>query len=353
MNLFYPLIISDLRRETDECVSIAFKVPETEIATFEFKQGQYLTLRAHVNGEELRRSYSICSSPLDGELRIAVKQVYEGKFSTFINQQLKRGDVIEAMPPLGRFFTEVKTEHQKQYVFFAAGSGITPILSILKTVLLTEPNSKITLVYGNKNASSVIFKEAIEGLKNRFLQRVQVYHILSRERMDTALFSGRLDEAKIKDLLNDIPSLLQGDEYFICGPEDMTKALQANLKQRNIDESKIHFELFGTSQVYKKRAIAVNAEKKYLMHLQLDGIISEIRLDENEFLLDAALEAGIDLPYACKAGVCCTCRAKLTQGEAEMEVNYALDHDEVNQGFILTCQAVAKTKEIFVNFDIK
>ncbi len=353
MSLFYPLTIKDLRRETDECISIAFHIPEADAATFEFTQGQYLTLRATIEGEDLRRSYSICSSPNDGELRIAVKQVYEGKFSTFANQNLKVGDCIDVMPPMGRFFTPMNEAHQKQYVFFAAGSGITPIYAIMKTVLLTEPKSKVTLVYGNKNTSSVIFKEAIEGLKNRFLQRVQVYHILSRERMDAALFSGRLDEAKIQDLLNDIPSLLQGDEYFICGPEDMTKALQQHLAQRNIDKNKIHFELFGTSQVYKKREKAVSVEKKYLMYLQLDGMISEIRLDENEFLLDAALEAGIDLPYACKGGVCCTCRAKLTQGEAEMEVNYALDHDEVHQGFILTCQAVAKTKEVFVNFDIK
>ena len=350
--MFYPLRIKNIRRETEDCVSLAFEIPAQVQEKFAFKQGQYLTFRANVGGEELRRSYSICSSPNDGELRVAIKQVYEGKFSTYANQTLKKGDILETMPPMGRFYSEMNAENAKNYVFFAAGSGITPILSILKTVLKSEPNSSITLVYGNKNTASVIFKESIEDLKNKYLSRVQVYHVLSRERTDTALFSGRLDSQKIDALLNDIPSLSQGDEYFLCGPEDMVKALQTAFNARNIDKNKVHFELFGTNKVKNIVAKPVTALKKHLLYLQQDGLVSEIRLDSHEYVLDAALAAGFDVPYACKGGVCCTCRAKITSGEVEMDVNYALDHHEVDNGFILTCQARAISEEIFVNFDL-
>ena len=356
---FFPLKIKNLRHETSDCVSIAFDVPDPIKPNFNFVQGQYLTLKTSIGGEEIRRSYSICSSPCDDELRIAVKRVEGGIFSTFANQKLKNGDILEVAAPDGRFYP-TKTAYteiaQKHYVLIAAGSGITPILSILKTVLKTEPESEVTLIYGNRNTVSIIFREDIEGLKNKYMERLRVFHVLSRERMDSDLFHGRIDSIKIKQIFDKIPDILRGGQmtqFFICGPEDMINDVRNALIVRSFDRHNIHFELFGTN----KKAAVINhslAEKVIsIATIRLDGVSFDVPIHEGEAVLDAALAVGADLPFACKGGVCCTCRAKLTEGEVEMDVNYALDPEEVEAGFILTCQSKPKTDRITVNFDIK
>lgn len=354
---FYPLIINDIRRETVDCVSIAFAVPAELQDLFKFTQGQYITLKTTINGEELRRSYSICTSPLDGELRIAVKQVNDGKFSTIANTTLKIGDVLEVMPPMGKFYITLNASVAKHYTAFAAGSGITPILSIIKTTLLTEPNSHFTLVYGNRNRHSIIFKEALEALKNRFMGRLSIVYILSREKTDAAINFGRIDGTKCELLCRTIMKPLLQHAFFLCGPEEMVFSVKDELIKQGVDAKKIHFELFTTTS--KKRSTVHRPpstvhEVKSKITVKLDGIAFDFDLSfEGENILDAALKNGADLPFACKGGVCCTCRAKLVEGEIEMDVNYGLEQEEIEQGFILTCQAHPKTEKVVVDFDVK
>jgi ring-1,2-phenylacetyl-CoA epoxidase subunit PaaE len=352
---FYPLKISDVRRETKDCVSIAFELPDDLKEVFSFTQGQYLTLRTHIGEEDVRRSYSLCSSPLEACWRVAIKKVDGGVFSTFANEKMKKGDTIEVAPPDGRFFpATIALEPEGNYVLFAAGSGITPIISILKTVLESTPSAHVTLVYGNKNAASVIFREEIEGLKNRFLGRLRVLYILSRERMDTEWQRGRIDQERLTQIFEKLPDLLSADQYFVCGPEDMTANVREALEKQGVSKSKIHFELFGTGKKAVQKQIVATPET-VIAHaeIRLDGVRFDVPIHEGQAVLDAALAAGADLPFACKGGVCCTCRAKLMEGEVEMEVNYALDPHEVEAGFILTCQSHPKTPRIKVDFDIK
>ncbi len=352
---FYPLKISDVRRETKDCVSIAFEVPADLKEVFKFTQGQYLTLRTHIGEEDVRRSYSLCSSPLEACWRVAIKKVDGGVFSSFSNEKLKKGDILEVALPDGRFFpAALAIEPAGKYVLFAAGSGITPIISIIKTVLESVPDSEVALVYGNKNAASVIFREEIEGLKNRFLGRLRVVHILSRERMDTEWQRGRIDKERLEQIFEKLPDLLDAEQYFVCGPEDMTANVREVLEKQGVSKSKIHFELFGTGKGIVKKQIAATPET-VIAHaeIRLDGVRFDVPIHEGQVVLDAALAAGADLPFACKGGVCCTCRAKLVEGEVEMEVNYALDPHEVAAGFILTCQSHPKTPTIKVDFDIK
>ncbi len=352
---FYPLKISDVRRETKDCVSIAFEVPEDLKEAFKFTQGQYLTLRTHIGEEDVRRSYSLCSSPLEASWRVAIKKVDGGVFSSFSNEKLKKGDYLEVALPDGRFFpATLGIEPEGKYVLFAAGSGITPIISILKTVLETAPKSEVTLVYGNKNAASVIFREEIEGLKNRYLGRLRVIHVLSRERMDTEWQRGRIDKERLAMIFEKMPDMLSADQYFVCGPEEMTANVRESLEKHGVSKSKIHFELFGTGkQAAKKQVVATPETVIAHAEIRLDGVRFDVPIHEGQAVLDAALAAGADLPFACKGGVCCTCRAKLTEGEVEMEVNYALDPHEVEAGFILACQSHPKTPVIKVDFDVK
>lgn len=353
---FYPLIVKDIRKETADCVSVAFEVPAAQAALFQYQAGQYITLRTNINGAEIRRSYSICSSPLDGELRVAIKKVANGIFSTYANEQLKKGDIMEVMAPNGRFFTALDAHQQKHYVAFAAGSGITPIVAIIKTTLQTEPNSTFTLVYGNKNRHSIIFKEALEGLKNKYMQRFSLLHILSREKADTPLNSGRIDALKCASLFNKTISI-QADEYFICGPEAMIHSVKDYLEAKGVDRKKVHVELFtAAKKVAAKQAATTttNAVAMSTITVKLDGSSFDFDLafDGNN-ILDAAMQQGADLPYACKGGVCCTCKAKLIAGEVEMDVNWGLEPEEVEQGFILTCQSHPKTAKVVVDFDAR
>lgn len=353
---FHKLIVKDIKKETSDCVSIAFNIPEELKNDFHFMQGQNVTIKFISDGEELRRSYSICSSPLENELRIAVKKVTNGLFSTYANEKLKPGDVLEVLSPTGTFFTEVNPANRKDYVFFAAGSGITPVISIIKTILLTEPNSSITLVYGNKNVQSIIFREEIERLKDKFLKRFRVFHILSREKTETDFNYGRIDVSKCNHLSKLINFNII-DDFFICGPEQMIFSIKDFLEGWGIESKNIHFELFATP-VRKITQVAPEISK-----IRKDGSDITVKIDgrsfnfklgfEGEVILDAALAEGADLPFACKGGVCCTCKAKLIEGEVEMEANYGLEKSEIKAGYILTCQSHPRSKKVVVDYDEK
>lgn len=358
---FHPLTIKEIRRETADCISVAFDIPAHLLTAFAFTQGQNITLKAIVEGEELRRSYSICSSPLDHELRIAIKKVTGGRFSAWASQYLKQGSVIEVLPPTGNFFTALDASHTKHYMAFAAGSGITPILSIIKTTLLTEPASSFTLVYGNKNRTSIIFKELLDALKNEFINRFSVQHIFSREKTDAVLNQGRIDTAKCTLIFKHLVDINSCDAFFLCGPEAMIFEVKDFLSQHGIANSKIHFELFGVPvQKQATTLVSVSAEKNTApdkisrVTIKLDGITIDFNLSYNGLpILDAALQLGADLPFACKGGVCATCRAKLVSGEIFMDSNYALEPDEIKSGAILTCQSHPQSEAVFIDFDLK
>ena len=353
---FHKLTVKDVRKETVDCVSLSFVIPGELINDFIFTQGQNITIKSIIDGEEIRRSYSICTSPSDNELRVAVKKVSDGAFSTFANEWLKAGDVLDVMPPTGNFFTEVNASNTKNYVFFAAGSGITPVISIIKTILQVEPKSTVTLLFGNRNVSSVIFKEALEGLKDSYLQRLSIFYILSRERTDADINHGRIDADKCGQFSN-LVDFLSVDEFFICGPEKMIFTVKEFLEEKGIDKRKIHFELFTTPDRKIKKTFnptkAVEEEGSAIT-VKLDGRSFDFQLDyDSNNILDEALAQGADLPFSCKGGVCTTCKAKIIEGEVEMEANYGLEPEEVAAGFILTCQSHPRSKKVIIDFDVK
>ncbi len=357
---FYPLVVKDIRPETADCVSVSLAVPPELSAAFRFVPGQYLTFRKFLEGTEVRRSYSICASPGEGDLRVAIKKVDAGKFSTFAAEQLKAGDVLETMPPMGNFTPKSKADGPKNYLAFAAGSGITPIMSIMKTVLEQEPGSTFTLVYGNRSRNTIIFREAIEALKNKYMLRLRLYHVLSREYMDIPLFSGRLSAAKCVEFCEKLVDVTNIDEAFICGPEEMILSVRQQLLDLGMPTARVHIELFTSpDQPKKSHEKWVSSHKgdegpKSRVSITLDGATFEMEVGYNEeSILDAALKNGADLPYACKGGVCCTCRAMVTEGEVEMEVNYALEHDEIEKGYVLTCQAHPRTERVVIDFDAR
>jgi ring-1,2-phenylacetyl-CoA epoxidase subunit PaaE len=356
MSKFHSLKVIDVREETDDCKSIAFEIPAELKEEFQYLQGQYLTLRTTIEGEDIRRNYSLCSSPLENEWRVAVKKLPGGKFSTFANEQLKKGDTLDVMPPAGHFHTALKPENKKHYIAFAAGSGITPMMSIMKTVLRTEPDSSFTLVYGNRNTMSIIFHEEIEKLKNKYMSRLSVYYLLSREKLEEAVLNGRINEEKCNDLFNGLIDLKSGDEFFACGPESMILAVSETLKKAGVAEDKIHFELFsapGSNIGDEKRVLTQEDEGKVSeVTVTSDGKTFTFKLPYGQAnLLDAAMREGADLPFACKGGVCCTCKARLLEGEVEMERNYGLAKEEVAAGFILSCQAFPKSDKVTIDFD--
>ena len=351
---FHSLRINDVRRETEDTVSIAFDVPNELRNDFSFTPGQYLTLKAEINGEEVRRSYSLCSSPHEGEWRVAVKQVPEGKFSTFANNELKAGMDMDVMTPTGNFKLDTSKDNNKSYVLFAAGSGITPILSIAKSALYDEPNSDVTLVYGNKGVNSIIFKEEIEGLKNEYMDRLRVLHVLSRESVGNDLQKGRIDKAKTGEIYDSFLNNTSIDGVYVCGPEEMILGVKEGMIDKGVNEDMIHFELFTSpSSTQEKIAMPTNSPKvDSNVTIILDDDEYEISLESTGVnILDAAQDSGADLPFACKGGVCCTCKAKILEGSASMDVNYALEPDEVEAGYILTCQAHPTSDKLVISFD--
>jgi ring-1,2-phenylacetyl-CoA epoxidase subunit PaaE len=355
---FHSLRVKKVEKETDDCVSIEFEVPEQLKEVFRFKQGQNLTIKKVFNGEEVRRNYSICTSPFENKLKVAVKKAEGGLFSTWANEQLKAGDQLNVLPPTGKFYTELNPSLKKNYVAFAAGSGITPILSIIKTTLATEPDSQFTLVYGNRAKNSIIFKEDIETLKDRFIDRFRVYHILSRELTEAEINNGRIDVDKLELLFSKVIDLRSSDEFFVCGPEEMIFCINGYLEARGVSGNKIHFELFTVPGQAKKETKAekseINEGPTAKVSVKLDGIVFDFDLGyDSESVLDAALSQGADLPYACKGGVCTTCKARLVEGEVKMDVNWGLEPDEVAKGFILTCQSHPKTSQVVIDFDAR
>ncbi len=354
---FHRLTIKEVKRETADCVSLLFEIPETLQGSFQFTQGQNLVLKAPINGQEVRRNYSICSSPLDHELRVAIKKIKGGIFSTYANEHLYAGDSLEVMPPTGKFYTPLDPAQQKNYLALAAGSGITPLLSIIKTTLATEINSSFTLVYGNRTRHSIIFFEQLEALKNQYMNRFQLIHVLSREKTDSTLNFGRIDQEKLEELSKLIPYQAL-DDVFLCGPREMIDTAMDFLQAKGLDKKKLHAELFNAGVSSTNAGAKISTEKstvKSKISILLDGrqLEIEIPLNSSATILDAALEQGADLPFACKGGMCCTCKAKLLEGEVSMDIHWGLEEEEIEQGFILTCQSHPKTEKIVVDFDSK
>ena len=359
VNKFYPLRVAALEPQTDAAVCLTFAVPEKQRARFAFTPGQYLTLRREFDGVETRRAYSICSGAKDGRLRVAVKHIEGGLFSSFVNRELRAGDVIEVMPPQGNFCLEAKPDNDKSYLCIAAGSGITPVLSIVKTILEVEAASHVTLLFGNQKVSTIMFKEELEALKNAHLSRFQWVNILSREKQDVEILNGRIDNKKGAELCRCMLDLRAIDEFFLCGPEAMISEVSRGLRTEGIPEARIRYELFAASVADAQATLAKHRERALNMAGKVaavtvisDGRESKFELTaDGSNILDGALGHGVDLPFACKGGVCATCKAKLVAGEVDMDLTHGLEKDEIEGGYILTCQAHPVSARVVVDFD--
>ena len=354
---FHTLKIRDVRPETADAISVAFEVPPELRDQYRFRQGQFLTLREQVGGEELRRSYSVCVGVPDyesrGELRVAIKRVGGGRFSNWANDSLAPGREIDVMTPDGRFFTELDPSQSRRYVGFAGGSGITPMLSLIKTTLATEPRSEFTLVYGNRTVASIMFVEELEELKNRYMERLRLYHVLSDEGQEVQLFSGLLDEAKCREILRTLVPAESVDEAFVCGPEPMMAAVERALADAGVARGRVHVERFGTPAPsgVAPPPVAEDAPRAEVV-LIVDGKQRRLRVPfDGPAILGAGLAAGANLPYACKGGVCCTCRARVLEGEVRMDKNYTLEEHEMQRGFVLTCQSHPVSERVVISYD--
>jgi ring-1,2-phenylacetyl-CoA epoxidase subunit PaaE len=348
---FHALTISDIRRETDDAVSLAFAVPARLKSAYAFLPGQYLTLRATIGGEDIRRSYSICSGIGDGELRVVVKRVAGGAFSNHVADRLKPGDEIAVMTPAGQF-TLPAAAGPRTIVAVACGSGITPVMSHLKTVLARERESQFALFYGNRTGRDIIFAEVLAGLKDRYLGRFSLTHVLSREMQDLPVLHGRLDRARIELLLGGAPAI---DHALICGPAGMMDEAAAAFAALGVPAERIHREYFtageGGQRMPVSRPTTPQAEPAAVAEIVIDGRHHEVKLPEGVSVIDAARAQDIELPFSCKGGMCCSCRAKLVSGKAEMAVNYSLQPWEIAAGFILTCQARPLTPRLVLDYD--
>ncbi|HET9643293.1 MAG TPA: 1,2-phenylacetyl-CoA epoxidase subunit PaaE [Burkholderiaceae bacterium] len=355
MSQFYPLRIADVRHETRDTIVATFDVPPSLRERFVFTQGQHLTLRALINDEDLRRSYSICSAVHDGDLRVAIKRTPGGRFSTWANDTLKPGVIVEVMPPMGHFNLPLAPELQRRYLAFAAGSGITPILSIVKTTLAAEPRSSFTLVYGNRASASVILREELAELKDIYRERLNLVYVMSREQQDIELFNGRITREKCEQLFARWIDVADHDAAFVCGPEAMMQAVSEALLAHGMPKSSIKVELFAASIPKHSHATHQRptvGRQECEVTLIIDGSHRSYSMDKDtESVLDAGLKQGIDIRYSCKGGVCSTCRCKVIEGKVEMDVNYALEDYEIARGFVLSCQAFPVTDRVVLDFD--
>ena len=380
MPSFHRLTIREVRPETADSISVAFEVPQDLREAYRFRAGQFLTLSASVDNDTLRRSYSVCVGEPDyqatGELRVAIKRVAQGRFSNWANQALVAGESIEVMTPDGRFGISPDASRSRHHVGFAGGSGITPMLSLIRTLLATEPGSRFTLVYGNRTVESIMFLEALQALKNRYIDRLALIHVLSEEPNEIDLLSGLLDAPRCRELLRTLISPQSIDEVFICGPAPMMDAVESSLREAGVAADRIHIERFGSpgaatptgagvgpaSQAGATVAAAQNADSPPFAHLgEAIGATVVIIADgktrhlgvacDGPSILDAGLAAGANLPYACKAAVCCTCRARVLEGEVRMDHNYTLEPQEIARGFVLTCQSHPVTDRVVISFD--
>ncbi|NNK15729.1 MAG: 2Fe-2S iron-sulfur cluster binding domain-containing protein [Sulfitobacter sp.] len=352
MTQFLPVKVTDIHHTIRDAVVLTLE-PENPEA-FNFKQGQYLTFKQDFDGTELRRNYSICAGLDDGKLQVGIKKVDGGAFSTFANTQLKVGDTLHAMPPQGKFFTEIEPDKAKDYLGFAGGSGITPVLSILKTVLKREPKSTFTLVYANRAVNTIMFREELEDLKNRYMGRLTIIHMLESGQ-DIDLFTGRVDQAKCDELFKRWIDVSSTDTAFICGPEPMMLAIAGSLEKHGLKKDQIKFELFSESQQGQlaKQEIAKRSagQKGTEVTVIIDGAQRTFEMSKSQSVLDAALENGQDAPFACKAGVCSTCMCKVLEGEVEMLSNHALEDYEVENGYVLSCQSYPLTDKLVIDYD--
>jgi ring-1,2-phenylacetyl-CoA epoxidase subunit PaaE len=355
MSKFYPLKVAKVRNETRDTIAVTFDVPPELAASFHYQQGQHLTLRARIGDEDVRRSYSICAAAQDRELRVAIKRTPGGLFSCWANDNLAPGATLEVMPPMGHFNVPLDAAASRHYVAFAAGSGITPILSIIKTTLLAEPHSRFTLFYGNRASSSVIFKEELTDLKDMYMERLNLAYVMSREQQDIELFNGRITKEKCAAFLRHWLRIEDIDVAFICGPEDMMLGVSAALQEAGLPKQNIKIELFAASipkHQHKPRALDALVRHETEVTVIMDGNHTSFTMDKDkESILDAGLRAGIDMRYSCKGGVCSTCRCKLVDGKVDMDVNYALEDYEIARGFVLSCQSFPVTDKVVVDFD--
>lgn len=358
---FYPLTLATVRAETDTAICATFAIPEHLTQTFRFIQGQFLTLRCYIEGEEVRRSYSICSGINDGKLQVGIKRVRGGKFSNYANDHFKAGMQVDVMPPQGSFYTSLDAKHTKNYMCIAAGSGITPILSIIKSILANEPNSKITLIYGNRRTSSVMFRNDLSFVKNKYLTRFSWINIMNEEDQGSDLLNGIIDNNKGAALhKNKLIDIVNTDDVFICGPEAMMSEVSRGFRASGLKDSQIHYELFANSSAdaekirekSQQRIADYGEEKTSKVTIVADGRSINFPLATvGENILDAGIHNGLDLPYACKAGVCSTCKAKLISGKVDMDINHGLEQHEIEAGYILACQAHPISDEVVVDFD--
>ena len=355
---FYPLRVCAIEPDTAEAVIVSFDVPAELRPVFGFTQGQYLTLRTTIDGQDVRRSYSICAGVDDAHLRVGVRRVNGGLFSNWIHQNLKVGDTIQVMAPQGRFYVPLQPDAQRHYLAIAGGSGITPILSIMKTALAREPGSRFTLLYANRTLQSTMFKEELEDLKNRYLTRVALHHVFSGEDTEAPINMGLMNRDKVAAFLRSVVQPAHISEVFVCGPFQMNDEAQAALLAAGVPQERIHIERFGVALSGNEQvgaavhqAQAGDAEKAQITVFR-DGLKREFSFSkEQPSILDAASAAGLEMPFSCTSGVCGTCRAKCLEGEVRMERNFALEKDEVEAGFVLTCQCRPLTPQVVLSFD--
>jgi ring-1,2-phenylacetyl-CoA epoxidase subunit PaaE len=352
---FFSLRVAEIVPETEEAYSIRFEVPDELKSAFRFRAGQHLTLRTDLGGEEVRRNYSLCTAPADEDLMVTVKRIAGGVFSNWVGEQLKPGDTLDVMSPHGSFTTEFDPNTKRHYVGFAGGSGITPVISLIRTALSVEPESSFTLFYGNRDSNSVIFLEALAALKDSYLGRFELYHFLSDEEGDVELFNGMLDRETCDEAIEHLIDEPQGiDAWFICGPGPMMDAAEAALLEKGVARERIHIERFtaGRPSAALAAQMAQLQEKAagLTLSVTLDGRTRKIEFSEAN-ILDSAREAGMPAPFACKAGVCATCRAKVTRGKVEMAARYGLTDEEIAAGYVLTCQSVPLGEGVAVDYD--
>jgi ring-1,2-phenylacetyl-CoA epoxidase subunit PaaE len=354
---FHKLTVKNITSETQDCVSVSFDIPTDLIQSFKFEAGQYLTVRHSIGGEDIRRSYSICSRPSVDDLTIAIKKIKGGKFSTFANKILQVGDTLEVMPPAGNFI--IDNARDSTFVFFAAGSGITPIIAQIKDCLYHFPMSRVTLLYGNKNVESVIFREELEALKNKFMDRFAIHYVFSQEKMGIPLLYGRINKEKCLLMSKTLFSPSDIDAFMVCGPYDMVFDIKSTLQGVGIAENRIHFELFNTlgsanTPTASETLSATESQNESEITVRVDGDMFEFSLMySGQNLLDAAIANGADLLFSCKSGVCSTCKAKITAGIVDMDTNYALEPEEIQAGYVLLCQSHPRTPKVFIDFDQK
>lgn len=347
MNTFYTLTVSEVKRETPNAVSITLQIPSDLKEKFSFKAGQYITFKHVANGKEIRRAYSICSEPTSGVLKVGVKKVTEGLFSTFANSDLNVGDTLEVLPPMGKFIVEPESSNSKNYAAFVAGSGITPVLSIIQTVLLEEPNSTFLLVYGNQSPSETMFFADLKKLQEDYPNQFAVQYVFSREEADDALF-GRIDRSVVNVILKNKYKDTRFDDFYLCGPEIMIDEVSSTLKENHINTKQIHFELFTTSE----GDLLVEAhDGNTKITITLDDETETFTMSQKKSVLEAALEHKLDAPFSCQGGICSTCIARIIEGKAEMRKNQILTDGEIAEGLILTCQAHPTTPTLVIDYD--